>query len=197
MGSTQLTRQRRRGPTLEAAIYDAVLAELAAVGYGGLTMGGVAARAHTAKSSLYRRWSSLEDLVIAAVHHALPDMTTLPETGNLRVELITVLGMMADTLAGPIGRGVTSILGDIARSPKLQAAAREKVIAPRLRRLHAILERAAARGEIRPGAVAPYVIQAGPAIVFQMVMVQGLRLSSQDIENIVDQVIMPALGPPP
>lgn len=193
MVSSSLVRRRRRGPALEAAIYDAVLAELAAVGYGRLTMEGIASRARTAKSSLYRRWDSIEDLVIAAVRGALPDLGALPETGELRTELIAVLGLMADTLAGPTGRAATSILGGFNQSPKLQALVREKVLAPRIRALQTIFERAAARGEIRPGAVTPFVVQAGPAIVTHACMVQGLRLSAQDIEDVVDQVIAPAV----
>ena len=48
-------RTRRRGKELEEALYDATLAELAAVGYGGLTMEGIAARGRTGKAALYRR----------------------------------------------------------------------------------------------------------------------------------------------
>src|SRR4029453_19295342 len=85
-------RTRRRGQTLERAIFDAVLDQLQTVGYVGLTMEGVAARAHTpcappphrprgggrgglrvegvpprahtGKAALYRRWPRKEDLVV-------------------------------------------------------------------------------------------------------------------------------------
>ena len=53
---TATVRTRRRGKQLEDALYDATLAELAAVGYGGLTMEGIAAQARTGKAALYRRW---------------------------------------------------------------------------------------------------------------------------------------------
>jgi AcrR family transcriptional regulator len=189
------TRQRRRGQALETAIYDAVLAELGAVGYARLTMEGVAARARSAKSSLYRRWSSLDDLVVAAVHHALPDVATVPDTGDVRDELIAALTLIADTLTGPIGPVVTSILGGIQRSPDLQTAAREQIIAPRVHALQTVFERAAARGEIRAGAATPFVVQTGPAIVIHTCLVRGLPLSTQDIADIVDQVILPAVRP--
>ncbi|MGP4016610.1 TetR/AcrR family transcriptional regulator [Saccharopolyspora sp. 5N708] len=195
MTSAPETRQRRRGQALETAIYDAVLAELAAVGYGRLTMEGVAARARTAKSSLYRRWNSLEDLVIAAVHHELPDVATVAETGDVREELLAALTLIADTLTGPIGPAVTSILGGMNQSPNLQAAARERIVAPRVRALQTVFERAAARGEIRAGAATPFVVQTGPAIVIHTCLVRGLELSTQDIEDIVDQVILPAVRP--
>ncbi|EUA73240.1 transcriptional regulator, TetR family domain protein [Mycobacterium xenopi 4042] len=43
---TKAVRSRRRGEVLENALYDATLAELSAVGYGGLTMEGIAAGPH-------------------------------------------------------------------------------------------------------------------------------------------------------
>ena len=59
------SKSRRRGEVLERALYEATLAELAEVGYGGLTMEGIAARARTGKAALYRRWCSKHDLVHA------------------------------------------------------------------------------------------------------------------------------------
>jgi hypothetical protein len=76
----------------------------------------------------------------------------------------------------------------------LQATARQQVIEPRMRTFRTITDEAVARGEIRAGAATPFVLRAGPSIVFNSVMVEGLTLSGQDIEDIVDQVILPALG---
>ncbi|GAA1714799.1 TetR/AcrR family transcriptional regulator [Fodinicola feengrottensis] len=191
--SSQTTRTRRRGQALEDAIFQAVLDELSTVGYGRMTMEGVAVRAGTAKSSLYRRWATLEDLVITAVNEWLPNPPPLAETGDLRADLVTAMTRMADTLAGPIGRAIGSILGDLRKSPSLQAAAREKVIEPRQRGLRAIFESAAARGEIRAGAITPIVLNVGPAMVMSRGLVQGLPLSRRDIEDIVDQLILPAV----
>lgn len=66
------SRSRRRGEVLERALYEATLAELTEVGYGGLTMEGIAARAHTGKAALYRRWDTKCELVHAALVFALP-----------------------------------------------------------------------------------------------------------------------------
>ncbi|TDD64977.1 TetR family transcriptional regulator, partial [Actinomadura rubrisoli] len=66
------TGTRRRGGDLEAAIYEAVFAQLEAVGYRRLTMEGVAAAARTGKAALYRRWPSKDELVTDALKHVLP-----------------------------------------------------------------------------------------------------------------------------
>lgn len=185
---------RRRGDALETAIYDAVLSELAEVGYGRLTMEGIAARARTAKSSLYRRWSSLEDLVIAAIDPAMASPERAPEAGDLRTDLVGVLTPMAKAVASPTGRAVTSLLGEINRSPKLRELAEQRFLAPRVRAATAIFERAVERGEIRAGAVTPYVVQAGPALILHFSVVRGRSLSRKDVEDIIDQVIMPAVA---
>jgi len=57
---------RRRGDHLEHALLAATWEELLAVGYANLTMDGVAARAHTSKPVLYRRWPTRPELVLAA-----------------------------------------------------------------------------------------------------------------------------------
>lgn len=185
---------RRRGGVLETAIFDAVLAELADVGYGRMTMERIAARAGTAKSSLYRRWSSLEDLVLAAADTAMAHPERLPETGDLRSELVAALTLMAETISSPTGRAVTSVLGEINRSAKLRKVAEEKFLNPRIRAATAIFERAAARGEIRAGAVTPYVAQTGPALILHLAVIRGRTLSRTDVEDIVDQVILPAVA---
>ena len=83
-----LVPTRRRGETLEHAIFDAVLDELQAVGYAGLTMEGVAARARTGKAALYRRWPCREDLIVDALHYALPSLADPPDHGNVRDDLL-------------------------------------------------------------------------------------------------------------
>src|SRR6201999_1637372 len=73
----KFSRSRRRGEVLERALYEAPLAELAQVGYGRLTTEGIAARAHTGKAALYRRWASKHDLVHAALVFTLPPVPEL------------------------------------------------------------------------------------------------------------------------
>src|SRR5690606_8782117 len=60
-------RSRRRGEELVAALHEAALAGLDAVGLGRLTMEGIARRAGTPKTTLYRRWSAPEDALLDAI----------------------------------------------------------------------------------------------------------------------------------
>src|SRR3954447_13316216 len=86
---------RRRGDALLAAIFAAVLEELATTGYGALSIERIADRAHTGKASIYRRWPSRLELVLDALDHILPSMDELPDTGDTRQDLLVVLARIA------------------------------------------------------------------------------------------------------
>src|SRR5215469_10729252 len=94
------SRSRRRGEVLKRALYEATLAELAEVGYGGLTMEGIAARAHTGKAALYRRWASKHDLVHAALVFTLPPVPEPRSGRSARDSLLALFTAHRDVLAG-------------------------------------------------------------------------------------------------
>ena len=74
--------------SLEAALLDAVWAEVVETGYEGFTIGAVA-RAETSAAVLYRRWAGKQEPVHAAIVHALDtDPVTAPDTGSLRSDVI-------------------------------------------------------------------------------------------------------------
>ena len=62
---------RRRGQVLENALLDAAWAELCEKGYEGFTVEGVATRAATARTVIYRRWPTRPELLRAAVAHGV------------------------------------------------------------------------------------------------------------------------------
>ena len=140
-------RSRRRGQTLERAIYDAVLDQLQAVGYVGLTMEGVAAGAHTGKAALYRRWPRKEDLVVDALEHALPSPTDLPDHGAVREDLLDLLRRMTAMLNSPAGCAVQCLMSETERDESFARLLHERVKEPRKRMFLDLLTRGAARGQ--------------------------------------------------
>jgi len=56
------------------------------------------------------------------------------------------------------------------------------------------LRRAARRGEIRPGVVTSLLAQTGPALVINQQLHYGSPPSQAEITEIVDRVLLPALG---
>lgn len=189
-------RPRRRGEQLVAAVVEAVLAELAAHGYVGLTVDAVAARARVSKASLYRRWPGKRELVLAAVQAAVPDPDDLPDTGSLRSDLLAFFRSVAEHLRGPAGPALRGVLGDALGDPGSAA----EIYGARHRRrsteqLRFLLERAVARGEVpaeRLALVGTRALEAGPAVVRQHHLWEG-EVDDRLCEEVVDQVVLPLL----
>jgi AcrR family transcriptional regulator len=112
-------RPRRRGEVLEQAILAATLEELAEVGYADLTMDRIAVRARTSKAALYRRWSNRAELVVDACRRRLITDGDVPDTGELRADMIAFLRMMSDRMDSPFGAVVRGLLAEILRKPEL------------------------------------------------------------------------------
>ena len=66
------------------------MAELASQGYDSLTIERVAERAQTGKASIYRRWPTKQDLVIAAAETRV-GVLEIPDLGSFRAELHALL----------------------------------------------------------------------------------------------------------
>jgi AcrR family transcriptional regulator len=109
---------RPRSEAAEKAILDATLRLLAELGYGGLTMDKVAAEAKVSKATMYRRWPSKVHLVITAFSQ-LPELPC-PDTGDLRQDLIEVLGsFLLITQNTSLAGVLPTLAGERARIPEL------------------------------------------------------------------------------
>ena len=79
-------------------ILSAALDLLAEVGYGGLTVEAVAARAGVGKSTIYRHWSGKLELVEDAIR-TLKAGIAVPPTGSVRERVTDVLCQVATNVA--------------------------------------------------------------------------------------------------
>lgn len=144
-------RGRPRDAARDRALLDATLAVLAESGYGGLTTAAVAARAGVSTATLYRRWSSKEDLVVAAAaSFAEEDPYGLPGTGSLEGDLRVVLRDKAAAMTGESGRVMRALIGEAAHNTALAEALTVTLLAPVYRRVTEVVRSAVERGEIPP-----------------------------------------------
>ena len=190
-------RPRRRGQALNAAIFQATLDELAEHGYAALTMEGIAERAHASKASLYRRWQTRLDLVMDAIHQALPDPTSPPDTGSLRGDLLASLRQTASLLAGPAGEALRGVLSEVLSDRTRTMAARRRSQGTGSKAMREIARRAAARGEIDASAITPRRLEAGHALLRHHFLFGNGPIADEVIVGIVDEVIVPLLGASP
>ncbi len=183
------SRSRRRGEALERALYEATLAELAEVGYGGLTMEGIAARAHTGKAALYRRWASKHDLVHAALHHAVPSLPDPRPGRSARDNLLAVFTAHRDVLAGKTAFPGLDIMSQLIHEPELRAIFTDAVVAPRLSIVESIVQGAVRDGDIDADRITPLTARVGPALINQHFLLTGVPPNRRELSLIVDTVI--------
>ena len=189
------SRPRRRGQTLEHAIYGAVLDQLQSVGYVGLTMEGVAACAQTGKAALYRRWPRKEDLVVDALEHALPSPADLPDHGDVRDDLLDLLRRLTAMLNSPAGCALQCLMSETERDESFARLLHERVKEPRKRMFLDLLVRAADRGQVRPEAATQLMAEVGPALVMQRFLADGPPVPDDYVVSVLDEVVLPLLRP--
>ncbi|MEU4245483.1 TetR/AcrR family transcriptional regulator [Actinoplanes sp. NPDC026619] len=185
--------RRRRGEELVGAILDAVISELETSGYTRLSMESVADAAGTGKAALYRRWSSKNELVIAALQHALPSPVKTELTGDLRADVLALLHCIRDAFNthGPAFQVVKAEAGEIL----LHRVVSQAVVEPCQELILQALTAAAGRGEVRAAAVSPLVAQTGPALLIHHALTRGTEMSDEFLVAVVDEVVLPVIRP--
>jgi len=189
-------RPRRRGEVLYAAIFDATLAELAEVGYSRLAMERIAARAGASKVSLYRRWPGRPELVVAALQHQGIEPEQAPDTGSLREDVLALLRRGAAMLDGVFGQAARGLMAETLTDPARTASLRPHMFTRRNALMREILDRAAARGEIRPAVITPQLVGLAPALVDHHFLMHGAPIPDDVLTGIVDNLLLPLLTDP-
>ncbi|QQE80468.1 TetR/AcrR family transcriptional regulator [Alicyclobacillus sp. SO9] len=177
---------RRRGEELEAAIIRAAWDELMEVGFQSLTIERIADRARTSKPVIYRRWPNREELVLAAIQKNLPPPDELPNTGNLRDDVISLLSR-ANEMLRQIGpetiHGLMSVLPGTPFSELLNFR--------RTNAMPTVLNRAIERGEIQRGKITPRISRLPVDLIRHEMLITYEPVSLATIEEIVDEIFLP------
>ena len=176
---------------LERAILAAALEELKAVGYASLTMERVATRARTSKSALYRRWPSRAELVVdACKQHALVS-AEVPDTGDLRSDMITFLRLISTQMSSPVGSMLRGLIAEMVRAPELAHAVREQILSIGPTAMVTILERAVARGEVPQRVLRSRRATVATDLLRNEFLLYGAPIPDESIVDIVDEVYLP------
>jgi AcrR family transcriptional regulator len=120
----QGVRTGGRSARVREAVLSAVLQELDANGYAALSVEAVATRAGVNKTTVYRRWPTLDDLLVDALMTWSEDAIPAQATGDIEADLLTLGRELAEQLNGGIGRQIVTVLTAGLQSPQLREATR-------------------------------------------------------------------------
>jgi AcrR family transcriptional regulator len=179
---------RRRDPALDKAILAATLESFAEDGYAGVSIEGVAARAGVGKATIYRRFPSKVELVVEAMRVGACLTDHLPDTGDVRADIATMLRIMLERLRGPDGHVLLAFAAERVRNPELHAEFQRSVIGAKRAHVQGLVAAAVARGDLPKDTDIPLVAEAGPAFVWHHAL-NGLPLTDDLPARIVALVL--------
>lgn len=176
---------RPRDPSCDAAILRATVDAFIEGGYAGVSMEGVAARAGVGKATIYRRFPSKAELVVEAVRCGVQIDDDLPDTGDLRADLIAMMQPLFDRLRGAEAELLVRFATERVRSPELAAAFDRAVVGRKREHLRSLLASAVQRGDLPDSADLDLIAEAGPALLWHHAL-HGLPLPDGLLERIVE-----------
>jgi AcrR family transcriptional regulator len=188
---------RPRDAVREAEILRQVLVVLGSRGYESLTFEEVARRANASKATLYRRWATKREMVVAAVKAgpAAAGTRAVIDTGSLRGDLLALCSRLVSTLRSADGSMSLMLLQAGIEDPEL-CRHLEHAAGPTGARLpQSVLEAAVRRGELPDNAQSfAYDEVAGSVLLLRRL--NGLTLDEAYLQHLVDAILIPALAAP-
>ena len=140
---------RPRSEQAEQAIIDAALELFGERGVDGVCVETVAARAGVGKATIYRRWSSKEDLLIAALS-TMKSPLRQPRGDSVREDLIQIVTAIAKDAGDPrFVRQFAMLHGEASQYPRLMARYSETVVEPRREIIRSVLRGGIEAGDLR------------------------------------------------
>ena len=179
-------RGRPRDPAADGRILAAASALILLRGFDNMTVDEVASNAGVGKATVYRRWARKEDLAVAAMEQLYSDEIPIPDTGSIRGDLRDMYAAVLTFANSPAGHDfMRTTIKEAMRDERIAALHREA--SERAERNAAvILERAIARGEVRPDIPVSVVLNlVGSMIVMRVITAQPMP-SMDQLDELVE-----------
>jgi len=179
----------------EAELLAVTLRLLQEHGYERLTVDAVASSAHASKATVYRRWPSKAELVLAAFIEGIRQVAVPPDSGTLRGDLLR-LGEVVCEQARQHASTIRAVLVEVSRYPALNEAMQHQFIDQRKALVQHILWQAVKRGEIADAAITDELWDLLPGYLIFRSILPGRPPTRATVEALVDNFIIPGLTRP-
>jgi AcrR family transcriptional regulator len=171
---------------VRSAVLEAAVAVLIDKGTERFSIAEVARLAGVHETSIYRRWGTMEALVVDACLRVSEAAIPIPDTGSLRADLVALLDRLVAQLVSPRGRALLATTA--ARGPHAFAV-RRSLFRQRFDLVRAIFDRAVARGEFSRGVDPAPLIEALVAPLYFRLIVTGEPIKEWPRNQMIDRLL--------
>lgn len=161
-------------------------------GYDRLTVDAVAATARASKATVYRRWPSKAELVLAAFIEGIRQVAVPPDTGTLRGDLLR-LGELVCQEARQHAGTIRAVMVEISRNPELNEVMQHQFVDQRKALIQHVLQQAVERGEIDSAAISDELWDLLPGYLIFRSIIPSRPPTQQTVQTLVDDVVIPSL----
>jgi AcrR family transcriptional regulator len=179
--AAERARPGGRTARVRANVMAAVQAELAEHGRDGLTIDGVAARSGVHRTTVYRRWRTVDGLLVDLLTMGVDDTWLPVDTGSLETDLVELNRELHASLAITPSLTVAVIAASFRTSEA--ATALHDFWKDRYERSAIVVTRATERGEIPARTDAHRVLMAATSPLFHQLVLLRQDLSIADAER--------------
>jgi AcrR family transcriptional regulator len=172
-------------------VFVATSAELIEHGYVDLSLERIAARAAVNKTTVYRRWPTKEDLVIALVQSLGDSSIEAPDSGSVREDLLLLARSMKKRLVQYHGRGLARVIAaehENKEVAKVALTIRRKMREPWGNALRAALARKQIRTDVDIELLVEVVVS---SITFRVIK-RDKSVDDRFLESLIDLVVLGA-----
>lgn len=184
-------RGRPRDAGVEGRVLQAAMAEMRARGYDGMSIDRVAERAGVAKTTLYRRWPTKAELVIAMIAE-LRSAVPFEPSGDSRRDLTALVSGVATTLNALPATLVADLAAAAAREPRVGETVRA-LWGERHAAVTAVLAQAQADGLVPGHASSAVLVDQLVGPLYYRLLVTGEPITT----DYVRELVLSTLGPDP
>jgi AcrR family transcriptional regulator len=162
-------------------------------GYDGWTVESVAVEARSSKATIYRRWPSKADLVIAAFVEGTRMKRVSSIGDSLRLDLLKIGELLCEQACRHAST-IRAVSTELLRSPALSAAFDDVFIQQPKLLIADALARAADREEVVIPMTGDEVCELLPGYLIFRSLMSGRPPSCETVRALVDDVLMPGLN---
>jgi AcrR family transcriptional regulator len=179
----------RRSERSRVAILTAARDLLGETGYARLTIEAIAARAGVGKQTIYRWWPGKGAVILEALVETAGE-ATLPDTGDLRADLIVVLRAIVAELADPALSATTRALTiETLGSDELAGQVRDRLLRPQMDAVKERLRAGQAAGQLRADVDLDLAVEALIGPPYHRWMLRTGPLTDTYADGVVEQAL--------